>query len=161
MKKYYKRVLTLCFLNIILFYSLAEASEMKFSLLEEAPAFQSHALLGWSWWGDDPAPDPAPDPTAFQMDNILELEGKLNEAILGQEFAISEVVNHLISYQAGINDSNKPIGVLLFIGPTGVGKTQLAKELSKALLGSDIHMTRLDMSEYASHYSIWGLIGPA
>ncbi len=130
---------------------------MRFSLLEEAPTLQSNTLLDWSWWGDDPASDS----TAFKMDNILELEGKLNEAILGQEFAISEVTSQLISYQAGINDPNKPIGVFLFIGPTGVGKTQLAKELSKALLGSEINMTRLDMSEYATRHSIWGLIGPA
>lgn len=138
---------------------------MRFSLLEEAPLVQSNKLLGWSWpwWGDDPEPEPKPvsDPTAFQMDNILTLSDKLNEAILGQEFAISEVTNHLISYHAGINDPNKPIGVFLFIGPTGVGKTQLAKELSKALLGSQLNMVRLDMSEYTTKDSIWGLIGPA
>ena len=159
MKSLCRISVTLCFLSTIFFCTLVEASEMRFSLLEEAPAFQSHALLSWSWWGDDP--EPAPEPTAFQMDNILELEQKLNESILGQEPAISELTNHLINYQAGINDPNKPIGVLLFIGPTGVGKTQLAKELSKALLGSEINMTRLDMSEYDSHHSIWGLIGPA
>jgi len=70
------------------------------------------------------------------------------------------VVTHLINYQAGINDSKRPIGVFLFVGPTGVGKTQLAKELSKELLGSEMNMTRLDMSEYVIAESIWGLIGP-
>jgi ATP-dependent Clp protease ATP-binding subunit ClpB len=160
MKNVHKRVLIFCFLSTTLFFSFAEANEIRVSLLDEAPALESkesNALLGWPWWGDDSTPDP----TAFQMDNILALEGKLNEAVLGQEYAIKELTNHLISYQAGINDPNRPIGVFLFIGPTGVGKTQLAKELSKELLGSEVHMTRLDMSEYAAPETIWGLIGPS
>ncbi len=131
---------------------------MRVSLLDEAPTLESkevNALWGWPWGGDDSSSDP----TAFQMDNILALEGQLNAAILGQEFAINELAHHLISYQAGINDPNRPIGVFLFIGPTGVGKTQLAKELSKVLLGSDVYMTRLDMSEYNTRETIWGLIG--
>ncbi|MDF1646661.1 MAG: AAA family ATPase [Legionellaceae bacterium] len=161
MKSLHKFLLTFCFLNAILCCPFAEASEMRFSLLEESPTFQSNTLLDWSWWGDDSKSKPKRNSTAFQMDDILELAGKLNEVILGQEFAINEVTNHLISYQAGINDPNKPIGVFLFIGPTGVGKTQLAKELSKSLLGSEINMIRLDMSEYTSRENIWSLIGSA
>jgi len=152
--------LTLCLVSMGLFCSLAEANEMRFSLLNDMPVVQSNAVLDFSWWGTEPKPKPHGDPTAFQMDRILELEEALNQAILGQEFAINEVVTHLINYQAGINDSKRPIGVFLFVGPTGVGKTQLAKELSKELLGSEMNMTRLDMSEYVIAESIWGLIGP-
>jgi ATP-dependent Clp protease ATP-binding subunit ClpB len=147
-------VLVICFLTTFFFFPFAEANKIKYSLLKEAPALQSDPLLHW-WWDKDPKDDP----TAFKMDNILDLEKNLNEAILGQSFAITEVTNNLISYQAGINDPNKPIGVFLFAGPTGVGKTQLAKELSKALLGSEVQMTRFDMGEYATEATIWTLIG--
>ena len=162
MKIMNKFFVTFCFLS--LFCSLAEANEMRFSLgneINETSTLQSNALFGWPWWGSDPKPEPeiTPDPTAFRMDNILELEGELNQAIFGQEYAINEVANYLISYKAGINDPNKPIGVFLFVGPTGVGKTQLAKELSNVLLGSKIYMTRLDMSEFSTKEGVWGLIG--
>lgn len=157
MKKLHKFLVTLSLLYTILFCPFAEANEMKYSLTEETPTLQSNILLDWGWWEDDP--EPKSDSTAFKMDNILGLEEKLNQAILGQEFAVSEVTNQLINYQAGINDPGKPIGVFLFIGPSGVGKTQLAKELSKALLGSEIEMIRLDMSQYVSSSSISSLIG--
>ncbi|MDF1678816.1 MAG: AAA family ATPase [Legionellaceae bacterium] len=161
MQKLRQPFLILCFLYTCLSTTFANAAEMRFSLLEDSPILQSDTLLGWDWDWWKKKDDPKKDSTAFRMENILTLEDTLNEAILGQEFATHEVTNHLINYQAGINDPNTPIGVFLFIGPTGVGKTQLAKELSKALLGSELQMIRLDMGEYTVRETVWGLIGPA
>lgn len=95
----------------------------------------------------------------FNMSQLLELEDRLNQRILGQPEAIETTVASLIRYSAGIRTSTAPIASLLYIGPTGVGKTQLAKEIARELLGSESNLIRLDMSEYTEPYAITRLIG--
>ncbi len=91
--------------------------------------------------------------------NISNIESTLKSRVIGQDEAISEVVNALRRSGSGLRDANRPIATLLFSGPTGVGKTSLAKAVSEALLGSDDKLIRLDMSEFSEKYSLSRLIG--
>jgi ATP-dependent Clp protease ATP-binding subunit ClpA len=95
----------------------------------------------------------------FHLENLIGLEEKLNEKILGQPEAVKVTTSALMRYAAGIRSSNAPIATLLYLGPTGVGKTQLAKELCKELLGNESHLIHLNMSEYSEQYTITRLIG--
>ncbi|MGL5358060.1 MAG: ATP-dependent Clp protease ATP-binding subunit [Metamycoplasmataceae bacterium] len=93
------------------------------------------------------------------IDKILILEKELNKKIIGQEKAIKNVTDAIIRSKAKINDPNQPIGSFLFLGPTGVGKTELAKELALNLFGSKKKLLRFDMSEFMDKESITKLIG--
>lgn len=95
----------------------------------------------------------------FKLDNLDELEDKLSAKILGQPYAIKVTVEALTRYAAGLRDSNMPIGTFLFAGPTGVGKTQLAKELAIELLGDEKRLIRIDMSAFSEKHSLTRLIG--
>ena len=90
---------------------------------------------------------------------ILKLEKELNNSIIGQKNAISSLTNAIKRSRSGINNPNRPIGVFLFLGPTGVGKTQLAKSLAKCLFSQDSGLIKIDMSEYSERFSISRLIG--
>ncbi len=81
--------------------------------------------------------------------------------VIGQDEAVSTVVDRIAMLKAGLNDPGKPIGVFLFAGPTGTGKTELAKTLAEFLFGSPDRLIRLDMSEYQSHDSTWKILGAA
>ncbi len=96
---------------------------------------------------------------ADEIKKLSKAEAKLNESIIGQEKAIKSVANALRRSRAGINEENKPIGSFLFIGPTGVGKTQLAKELTRFMFDDESALIRLDMSEYMEKHSVAKLIG--
>lgn len=93
--------------------------------------------------------------------SLLELEEKLKERVKGQEGAIELVVNSLLIAQAGLQDLSKPLGSFLFLGTTGVGKTELAKALAQALFGDEGAMIRFDMSEYAQEGDAKKWIGDA
>ncbi|HEL0735915.1 TPA: ATP-dependent Clp protease ATP-binding subunit [Streptococcus equi subsp. zooepidemicus] len=93
--------------------------------------------------------------------SLLELEEKLKERVKGQEGAIEMVVNSLLIAQAGLQDLSKPLGSFLFLGTTGVGKTELAKALAQALFGDEEAMIRFDMSEYAQEGDAKKWIGDA
>jgi len=95
----------------------------------------------------------------FNFENVLNLENLLNRKVIGQPSAINMTVSALKRYAAGFVQANAPIGAFLYIGPTGVGKTELAKELARQLLGSESHLIRLDMSEYSDQSSTSRLIG--
>jgi ATP-dependent Clp protease ATP-binding subunit ClpA len=95
----------------------------------------------------------------FNLERLLNLEEKLNAKVLGQPKAIHSTVSALIRYAAGVNQGHSPIATLLYVGPTGVGKTQLAKELAEELLGSPSKLIRLDMSDYSEPHSSARLIG--
>ena len=82
-----------------------------------------------------------------------------NERVLGQEHALDRIVETIALYKAGLNDPGRPIGTFLFVGPTGVGKTELAKALAEFLFGSESRMLRFDMSEYKDYHSFEKLIG--
>lgn len=103
----------------------------------------------WPWSKEEPKKE-SPPPLPFVLDNILDLEKKLSKQVFGQPVAVQTTVNSLITYRAGIHDPNRPIAVFLYIGPSGVGKTELAKCLAKEVLGNQNQFIRLNMSEYNS-----------
>ena len=96
-----------------------------------------------------------------EREKILNLADTLKNRVIGQDEAVELVSDAIIRQRAGIKDENKPIGSFLFLGPTGVGKTELAKALADALFDSESHIVRLDMSEYMEQYSVSKLIGSA
>ncbi len=94
-----------------------------------------------------------------EKDKILHLKETLEQRVIGQDEAVSLVSDAIIRQRAGIKDENRPIGSFLFLGPTGVGKTELAKALADSLFDSESHIIRIDMSEYMESHSIAKLIG--
>lgn len=94
-----------------------------------------------------------------EREKILHLSDTLKERVIGQDDAVTLVSDAIIRQRAGIKDENKPIGSFLFLGPTGVGKTELAKALADALFDSESHIIRLDMSEFMEPHSVAKLIG--
>lgn len=89
------------------------------------------------------------------------LPEKLHQRVIGQDIAVDAVSNAIIRARSGLKDESKPIGSFIFLGPTGVGKTELAKALSEAMFDSENNMIRIDMSEYMEKYSVSRLIGAA
>ncbi len=94
-----------------------------------------------------------------ERDKLLALEETLKKRVIGQEEPISKVVDAIIRSRAGIKDPNSPIGSFLFLGPTGVGKTELARAVAANLFDSEDNMIRIDMSEYMEKFSVSRLIG--
>ena len=94
-----------------------------------------------------------------EMAKLVDLEDKLHERVVGQDEAVSSVAGAIRRNRAGLSDPNKPIGSFLFLGPTGVGKTELAKALAEYLFDSEKAMIRIDMSEYMEKFSVQRLIG--
>lgn len=94
-----------------------------------------------------------------EREKILNLGNILHERVIGQDDAVTKVTEAIIRSRAGIQDSNRPIGSFMFLGPTGVGKTELAKALAEALFDDEHNMVRIDMSEYMEKYSVSRLIG--
>lgn len=94
-----------------------------------------------------------------EREKILNLENILHESVIGQEEAVKKVSDAIIRSRAGIANPNRPIGSFLFLGPTGVGKTELAKNLAKTLFDDEKNMIRFDMSEYMEKFSVTRLIG--
>ncbi|MDU5504698.1 MAG: ATP-dependent chaperone ClpB [Anaerococcus vaginalis] len=96
-----------------------------------------------------------------ERSKILGLSEKLHERVIGQDEAVISVSDAIIRARSGLKDVNKPIGSFIFLGPTGVGKTELAKSLAEAMFDSEKNMIRIDMSEYMEKYSVSRLIGAA
>lgn len=94
-----------------------------------------------------------------EREKLLRLEDILHESVVGQDEAVRSVAEAILRSRAGIADPDRPIGSFLFLGPTGVGKTQLAKTLAKALFDDEKNMIRIDMSEYMEKFSVSRLIG--
>ncbi|MBQ8322634.1 MAG: ATP-dependent chaperone ClpB [Clostridia bacterium] len=94
-----------------------------------------------------------------EREKLLRLDDTLHERVIGQDEAVEAVANAILRSRAGIADPNRPIGSFLFLGPTGVGKTELAKTLARALFDDEKNMVRIDMSEYMEKYSVSRLIG--
>ena len=94
-----------------------------------------------------------------EREKLLHMEDILHENVIGQDEAVRLVSEAILRSRAGISDPNRPIGSFLFLGPTGVGKTQLAKTLAKTLFDDENNMVRIDMSEYMEKYSVSRLIG--
>lgn len=94
-----------------------------------------------------------------EMEKLADLESKLHERVIGQDTAVDAVAGAIRRNRAGLSDPHKPIGSFLFLGPTGVGKTELAKALADYLFDSEKAMVRIDMSEYMEKFSVARLIG--
>jgi len=94
-----------------------------------------------------------------EMQKLLKLEDKLHERVVGQDEAIVAIANAVRRSRSGLADPNKPIGTFLFLGPTGVGKTELAKALAVLLFNDEKNIVRIDMSEYMEKHSVSRLIG--
>jgi len=94
-----------------------------------------------------------------EREKILHLDEILHRRVIGQEEAVSSVTDAILRSRAGIADPNRPIGSFLFLGPTGVGKTELARALAEALFDDENNMVRIDMSEYMEKFSVSRLIG--
>jgi ATP-dependent Clp protease ATP-binding subunit ClpB len=94
-----------------------------------------------------------------ERDKLLQMEAKLHERVVGQDEAITAVSNAIRRSRSGLSDPNRPYGSFLFLGPTGVGKTELCKALASYLFDSDDHMIRVDMSEFMEKHSVSRLIG--
>lgn len=96
-----------------------------------------------------------------EQERLINLESVLHKRVIGQEEAVSAVSRAIRRARSGLKDPNRPIGSFMFLGPTGVGKTELAKALAEAMFGSEDNMIRVDMSEYMEKYSTSRLIGSA
>lgn len=96
-----------------------------------------------------------------EKDKILHLEENLKKRVKGQDKALKLVADAIIRSRSGIKDPNRPIGSFMFLGPTGVGKTEVARSLAYELFDDEHHMVRIDMSEYMEKYSVSRLIGAA
>ena len=92
-------------------------------------------------------------------EKVLDLKNILSKRVIGQDEALTLVSNAILRQRAGIKDANRPIGSFLFLGPTGVGKTEVAKTLAESLFDSESHIIRIDMSEYMEKFSTSRLIG--
>ena len=96
-----------------------------------------------------------------ERSKVLHLDDEIHKRLIGQEEAVTKVTEAILRSKAGIKDPTKPIGSFLFLGPTGVGKTELAKSLAQNLFDDENAMVRIDMSEYMEKYSVSRLIGAA
>ena len=102
---------------------------------------------------------PVTDLTTEEKDKLLKLEDKLHERVIGQEEAIRAVADAVRLARAGLREGRGPTATFLFLGPTGVGKTELAKTLAEAIFGNEDAMIRIDMSEYGERHSVARLVG--
>ncbi len=131
-------------------------SEWKEGAHASAPQIGSEeiAKIVSSWTGV-----PVVKLTEQESEKLLHLEENLHKRIIGQDEAVSAVARAIRRARAGLNEANKPIGSFIFVGPTGVGKTDLAKALAEAMFGDEKLMIRLDMSEYMEKHTVSKLIG--
>ncbi len=125
-----------------------------FSLIHENVSEEEIARIISRWTGI-----PVTKLTEGERSKTLHLDEELHKRVIGQEEGVTKVTEAIIRSRAGIKDPSKPIGSFLFLGPTGVGKTELAKALAESLFDDANNMVRLDMSEYMEKYSVSRLIG--
>jgi ATP-dependent Clp protease ATP-binding subunit ClpB len=97
--------------------------------------------------------------TETETEKLVHLEDQLHQRVVGQDLAVETVANVVRSARAGLSDPRRPIGSFIFLGPTGVGKTELAKALAEALYGDENALIRIDMSEYMERFSVSRLVG--
>ncbi|MDT7615004.1 MAG: ATP-dependent Clp protease ATP-binding subunit ClpC [Pseudonocardiales bacterium] len=97
--------------------------------------------------------------TEAERDRLLRLEDELHERVVGQDEAVQAVAEAIRRSRAGLGDEARPVGSFLFLGPTGVGKTELARDLAVALFGEEDRMVRLDMSEYSERHTVARMVG--
>jgi ATP-dependent Clp protease ATP-binding subunit ClpB len=152
---------------------LNRASELKYGVipglekqLAEAEAAQEHQILNEEVTEDDIAAVvsrwtgiPVDKMLEGEREKLLAMEKSLSASVIGQEDAITAISNAVRRARAGLQDPNRPIGSFLFLGPTGVGKTELTKALARFLFDDETAMVRLDMSEYMEKHAVARMIG--
>ena len=134
--------------------ALAEQAEQHATLLRDKVTEGEIARIVARWTGI-----PVAKLMEGERDKLLHLDEILHKRVIGQDDAVQKVTDAILRSRAGIRDPEKPIGSFLFLGPTGVGKTELAKALAEALFDDEKAMVRIDMSEYMEKYSVSRLIG--
>ncbi len=132
----------------------AEENGMKRSLLRDKVTEEEIARIIERWTGI-----PVAKLMEGEKEKLLHLEDILHERVIGQEEAVTKVSEAILRSRAGIQNPNRPIGSFLFLGPTGVGKTELAKSLAECLFDDERNMIRIDMTEYMEKFSVSRLIG--
>jgi len=131
-----------------------KAGAREMSLVHEKVSDEEIARIISRWTGI-----PVAKLTESERNKTLHLEDELHKRVVGQDEAVTKVSEAIMRSKAGIKDPGKPIGSFMFLGPTGVGKTELAKSLAAALFDDENNMVRIDMSEYMEKYSVSRLIG--
>ena len=134
--------------------AVAEQSKGENSLLRDRVTDEEIARIVGRWTGI-----PVSKLMEGEREKLLHLEDLLHERVIGQDEAVEKVSEAILRSRAGIQDPNRPLGSFLFLGPTGVGKTELAKALAQALFDDEKNMVRIDMSEYMEKFSVSRLIG--
>ena len=134
--------------------AIAEESKGESSLLRDKVTEEEIARIVGRWTGI-----PVSRLMEGEREKLLRLEDVLHERVVGQDEAVRKVSEAILRSRAGIQDPNRPLGSFLFLGPTGVGKTELAKALAQALFDDEKNMVRIDMSEYMEKFSVSRLIG--
>jgi len=132
----------------------AAVKNKDLSLLRESVTDEEIARIISRWTGI-----PVAKLTETEREKTLHLDKQLHKRVIGQDEAVTKITESIIRSKAGIKDPSKPIGSFLFLGPTGVGKTELAKALAQNLFDDESNMVRIDMSEYMEKYSVSRLIG--
>ncbi len=131
-----------------------QAKEKEDALLQEKVTVDTVSEVIARWTGI-----PMNKLMESERDKLLNLDNILKQRVMGQDEAISKVSEAILRSRAGINDENRPIGSFLFLGPTGVGKTEVAKSLAEQLFDSEKNIVRIDMSEYMEKFSVSRLLG--
>jgi ATP-dependent Clp protease ATP-binding subunit ClpB len=134
-------------------HSLASIQSRRKLLKEEVDADDVAEVVS-KWTGI-----PVSRMTESETEKLLHLEDKLHERVVGQDEAVTAVADAVRQSRAGLSDPNRPLGSFIFLGPTGVGKTELAKALAEYLYGTEEAIVRIDMSEYMEKFSVSRLIG--
>ena len=133
---------------------IAEENESKSSLLRDHVGEEEISRIVGRWTGI-----PITRLMQGEREKLLNMEGILHERVIGQDEAVTKVSEAILRSRAGIKDPDKPVGSFLFLGPTGVGKTELAKALAQSLFDDEKNLIRIDMSEYMEKVSVSRLIG--
>ncbi|MFH7818337.1 ATP-dependent chaperone ClpB [Neobacillus thermocopriae] len=133
---------------------LEQATERDDRLLREEVTAEEISNIVSRWTGI-----PLSKLVEGEREKLLRLESILHKRVIGQDEAVNLVADAVLRARAGIKDPNRPIGSFLFLGPTGVGKTELAKALAESLFDSEEHIIRIDMSEYMEKHAVSRLIG--
>ena len=133
---------------------LAEKTERESNLLHDRVTDEEIARIVARWTGI-----PVTKLMEGEREKLLHMDEILHKRVVGQDEAVTKVSEAILRSRAGIQDPDRPIGSFLFLGPTGVGKTELAKALAEALFDDERNLVRIDMSEYMEKFSVSRLIG--